>query len=89
MLDPLGSFLQRTRFQPAGAPLRRAAAPDQTGALQHLQVLGDGRQAHVEGFRQFTDRGLARGEPGEDRASGRIGERGKGGVETIGRHVLF
>src|SRR5438105_3143242 len=39
VLDPLGGVLQRRRLQPARPPLRFAAARDQPGALQHLQML--------------------------------------------------
>src|SRR5438128_1322632 len=42
VLHPVGDLLQRTRVQPAGAPLRLAAAGDQARALQNLQMLGDG-----------------------------------------------
>src|SRR5688572_4224936 len=45
-LDPVGDLLQRPGLQPAGPPLRRAAARHQPGALQHLQMLGHGGQAH-------------------------------------------
>src|SRR5439155_7515277 len=50
VLDPLGGVLQRRRLQPARPPLRFAAARDQAGALQHLQMLRDGGKAHREGF---------------------------------------
>src|SRR5215831_14734908 len=80
-LDPVGHALQRVRLQPAGAPLRLAAALDQPGALEHLQVLGHGGEAHIEGLGDLEHRGLARGEAREDRAPGRVGEGGEGGAE--------
>ena len=52
-------------------------------------MLGDGRQAHGERLGQFGHRGLAAGEPRQDRAPGRIGERGEGGAEAVGRHGLY
>src|SRR5579864_7255726 len=61
MLDPIGNVLKRTRGETARTPLRLAAARDQTGALQHLEMLRDRRKTHFKGFRQFRDRGLARG----------------------------
>src|SRR3546814_19995138 len=48
-LQPAGGVLQRGRVEPAGAPLGLAAARDQPGALQHLEMLGDGGQADVAG----------------------------------------
>src|SRR6266851_8031372 len=86
ILDPVGGVPERTRLEPARTPLRLAAARDQAGALQHLEMLGDRRKAHLEGFSQFSYRGLACGEASENRAPGGIGERGEGGIE-VGRHL--
>ena len=68
----------------ARAPLRLPPARDQPGPLQHLEVLGDGRQADVEGFRQLRHRRLAERQPRQDRPAGRVGERCKGGAERVG-----
>jgi len=54
-VDPFRHVLQRRRLQPAGSPLRFAAAGDEARALEHFQVFRDGRQAHVEGLRQLAD----------------------------------
>ncbi len=86
-LRPVGDLLERTRLEPAGPPLRLATACDKAGALQHLEVLGDGGKAHLEGRGQFRDRGLARGQASQDRAPGGIGEGGEGGAEAIGWHI--
>src|SRR5262249_17508278 len=59
VLQPVGCALQRARLEPAGAPLRLAPAGDEPGALQHLQVLGDRRQAHRERLGEFRNRSLA------------------------------
>src|SRR5690606_12977221 len=48
VLDPLRGGIQGLRLEPRRAPLAFAAAHDEPGALQHLEVLGDRRQAHVE-----------------------------------------
>src|SRR5262245_48061564 len=88
LLQPVGGVLEWTRLEPAGPPLRLTTAGDQAGALQHLEVLGDGGQAHREGRGQLHDRDLTRGEAGEDRAPGGVGEGGEGGAEAIGRHAL-
>src|SRR6266849_652211 len=87
VLDPLGDVLERSRLQPAGPPLRLAAALDQARALEHLEVLGHGGQTDVEGLGQFQDRGFPRGEARKDRAARGIGEGGEGAAEAIGRHV--
>src|SRR5713101_3497922 len=87
VLQPVRGVLQRTRLEPAGPPLRLATARDQTGALQHLEVLGDGGKAHLEGRGQLRDRGLAGDEASKDRAPGGIGEGRKGDTEAIGRHA--
>ena len=57
--DPVGDILERSRLEPAGAPLRLAAARDEAGTLQHLEMLGDGGQGHLERLGQFGDGGLA------------------------------
>jgi hypothetical protein len=44
------------------------ASRDEPRALEHLQVLGDGRQAHVERRCELLDRRLSLGETLEDRA---------------------
>jgi hypothetical protein len=49
--------------------------------FENTQVLGNGRQGDVEGFRQFRDRGFALGQARQDGAAGGIGERAEGGVE--------
>src|SRR5690242_15476788 len=49
LLQPVGGVLKRTGLEPAGPPLCLATARDQAGAFQHLEVLGDGGQAHREG----------------------------------------
>src|SRR5207302_4253877 len=86
VLQPVGGVLERTRLEPAGTPLRLATARDQAGALQHLEVLGDGGKAHLEWLAQLRDRGHTGGEASEDRTPGGIGEGGEGGAEAIGRH---
>src|ERR1700704_4837841 len=85
VLDPVGDVLERIRLEPARPPLRLASALDPARALEHLQVLGDGGQADLEGLGQFHDRGFPRGEAREDGTPRRIGEGGKGAAKAIGR----
>ena len=82
-LCPVGDLLERLRREVARAPLGAAAALDEVRPLEHLEVLGDGGQAHVERCREGGDGGLAVGQCGEDRAAGRIGEGGEGCAERV------
>ena len=81
-------FVQRCRIELAGPPLRLAAARDQAGALQHLEMFGNSGRGHFEWRGELRDRCLARGEACKDRASGRVGESCEGCAEVIRRHNL-
>src|SRR5215469_10841221 len=48
LLDPARDRVEPRPLQVAGPELGVPAARDETAALEHLQVLGDGRQGHVE-----------------------------------------
>src|SRR5688572_26137045 len=65
-LGPVGHLLEWGRLDAARPPLRLAPARDQAGALQHPQVLGDRRHAHVERLGQLGDRALASDQPPKD-----------------------
>src|SRR4051812_22930754 len=86
-LHPLHCLVERLCLQPARSPLSVPAADDQSGALEHLEVARDRRQAHREGLRQLVHGRLALGETGDDRAARRIGQSGEGEAELVGRHV--
>src|SRR2546428_926514 len=47
-LGPLGNLLERPRLEPGGPPLPLPAPRDQPRPLEHLQVLRDRREAHLE-----------------------------------------
>src|SRR5207247_1433691 len=83
--QPLGSFSEPLGLEAARPPLRVAAARNQAGALQHLQVLGDRRLAHRERLGQLRHRRLTRRQAGEDRPPGGIGEGREDGVEAVCR----
>src|SRR5882724_7073888 len=85
VFDPAGSALQRVGLQLAGPPLRFAPPHDESGALQYFQVLGNGRQAHVERRGQLTDGSLAERNPGKDGPPRGVGQRCEGGAQGI-RH---
>src|SRR5262245_21976292 len=81
--QPVVHLLERTRLDAAGPPLRLAPAQDQAGALQHLEMLGDGGKAHVEGFGEFRHRGFAGRKPRQNGPARRIGQGREGGAEAI------
>ena len=74
VLQPVRGVLERLGLQPARPPLCVASARNQSGVLEHLQVLGDRRQADRERRRDLVDGRLAFGEPREDRPARRVGE---------------
>ena len=65
--------------RPARAPF--APDPSQPCALQYPNVLGHGRERHVELGRQLADGPVAGRESRQDRSARRIRERRKGAVE--------
>jgi hypothetical protein len=72
-LDPIGRLFQWRHLETAGSPLCLAAASDQPGPLEHLEVLGNRLETDRERPRQLIDRGFTFGQPGENRTPGRIG----------------
>src|SRR5262245_4715098 len=84
LVGPVGDLLERGGVERAGAPLRLAAPLDELRALEHAKVLGDGGAAHLEGGGQLLDVRRALGEPGEDRAAGRVGKGEKRCAEWVG-----
>src|SRR3954464_3537366 len=62
-LDPVHGGMEALPLQMAGAELRLPTPGDQSRAFEHLQVLGDARQAEVERLRPLGDRRAARGAP--------------------------
>src|SRR5215207_5018868 len=87
VLEPAVDALQSLGIEAAGTPLRLAAAGDEAGALQHLQMLRDGGQAHAERLRELRDGRLAEAEPRQDGAPGRDGQRREGRAEAVARHT--
>src|SRR5688572_299444 len=83
-LRPRGDLLQRSRLEPGWPPLPLATPGDEPRSLQHLQVLRDGRQAHLERFRQLRHRGLPRRQPRQDRPPRGIREGREGAVQPTG-----
>lgn len=81
-IEPVRGIAHRGRCQ-SHAPHPSVAPPfHQARPLEHDEVFADRGERHREGARQLADGGLARGEPRDDRAARRIGERAEYGVEA-------
>src|SRR5688572_19766059 len=85
-LGPLGDLLERLGLEPCGPPLPLPTSHDEPRPLEHLQVLRDGRHAHLERLRQLGDGGLPRRQPAEDRPPSGIRERRERSIEALGSH---
>src|SRR5215208_3661068 len=85
-LHPVGSLLQRPYLEPARPRLRHATARDQTCSLEHLQVLGDARKAHLEGLGQLLDGRLTGSETDQDLTPGRVSKGRKRAVKRFRCH---
>src|SRR4030088_1330210 len=84
---PVGGLLEALCLQSARSPLRVAAAGDEAGALENLQVFRDRGKRHIERLRQLRDRRVALGEAGEDRTPSRIRESTKGHAQVVSGHL--
>ena len=65
----------------AGAHASRLLGPHQAAGFEHLQMLVDGRQRHVERLRELADRGRPARQSLDDDAPSRIGESLEDAVE--------
>lgn len=81
LFEPCGDLREWLGLQATRAPLAVAAGDHQARALEHFEVLGDGRLAHVKGAGQLGDGGVARGKAREDGTARRVSECGEDGVE--------
>lgn len=79
--DPAGGVLHRPPDETATVDPAVPLPGQKPGALEHPEVLGDGRERHVKGLGQRRYGGLAERQVLEDRATGRIGQRCKGRIE--------
>jgi hypothetical protein len=82
--DPVGRLLDRPRIERDAVNASVALSHQQAGFLQNAKMFRHRRQRHVERLRELSDRPLTEREPGEDRATGGIAERGEGCIERIG-----
>jgi hypothetical protein len=90
-LEPFVDVFKGARLQPARPPLRLASLRDQAGMLQHLQVLGNRRQAQLKGLGQLGYRRLTLAQPRQNGAPGGVGQGCKGDAEVIvcDGHVFY
>src|SRR4051812_11560478 len=78
VVEPAGGFGETLDIQPAWTLLPVASARDKAGALQHLQMLRHGRQAHREGYGDLLHGQIAvRRQAAQDSQPGRVAKRGK------------
>src|SRR5258708_6635579 len=83
-LDPLRDTPKRSCLKPARPPLCLAAAADQAGPFENLEMLRDRGWADRERVGQLFHRGLAQCETRQNRAARWVRESCKGGAERIG-----
>src|SRR5262245_29935644 len=82
--QPVIDRLEAVWLELARPPLCFAAARNETGALEHLEMARDRRQADLEGFGQLVHCGLANCQARENGASCRVGQRREGGRQHVG-----
>ena len=81
--EPVIHWGQAVELKSRWAALAVAAATDETGALQHLEVFGDGRLRERGGFRKLDHAGLATCQALEDRPPGGVGKGGEGAAQRV------
>src|SRR5262245_12312597 len=87
LVEPVRDPFQPRGFQTAWPELGRAPARDDAGLLQHLEVLGDGGLAEIERLAQLRHRRLAPRQAGDNRAPGRVRERGERHGEWVSHYI--
>jgi len=81
--EPLEDISEGSGLEVAGAPLRLSATRNQARGFQHLQVLGNGRKAHVIRLGQLSHGGVAIRQSGKDSTPRGIAESEQGRAETV------
>jgi hypothetical protein len=85
--DPLGSLLHWTRIDRNAVNAAVALSRDETGILQHSEMLRNRRQGHVERLRQLANRRLTERKARQDGPAGRIAECGECSIEIVNQLV--
>ena len=86
--EPAVHFVERRPIQGLDARLAFGPADDQTSGSEDIQMLGNGRRAHVEFLDQVSGCPIADGEQLNDASAGRIGEGGKAVHPSIIKNKL-
>jgi len=73
-LDPVIDLFERARLERRRPPLRLLAARHESRPFEHLEVLANRGEAHVERLRDFGHRRATLRETREDRTPRRVGE---------------
>lgn len=75
--------VERLGIQVAALETASALAADKPGALQYVQVLGDGCERDRKWLRQLADAGRSAGQPAHELTPGRVREGVEDLVETL------
>src|SRR6478736_937383 len=88
---PVGRLLEARSFQSAPATAPALLAGDQSAIFQHLEMLSEGWQRHVEGLCEDGDRHLSFGQTRHHRSARRVTESMEGKVERgrVERHTAW
>src|SRR5699024_3432435 len=84
--DPLGHQVEDLGLQVAWPALGVPATADDTGVLEHFDVLGHRLHADVVRFGQLVDRGVACGQLGDDATSSGVGQGREHSREPVFGH---
>jgi len=83
LLDPAHGRIECLPLEVAGTELGTAGPGDEPAAFEHLEVLGDRREGHVEGRGQLVHRGVTSRQAGHDRPAGRVRQGRESGVKLV------
>jgi hypothetical protein len=81
---PIGGLTKWGGLQLAGPPLCLPHLAYQSGTLQHLEVLGNGRRTHRKRFGQLSHRCFAKCQSCQDCSARGVCQGRKSGTEGIG-----
>ena len=83
LLDPVGDLVERLHLEPA--VVHPAALPpvDQTGSLEHAQLLRDGGRRDPERLAERGHGARAARKPSEHRPPGRVRQRPEGRIQRL------
>src|SRR5580700_1397370 len=84
--QPVVHWGQAVELKSRWAALAVTRPADQTGSLQHLEVLGDSGLRQCGRLREFDDASIAGRETLQDRPAGGVGKRREGAAQLIVRN---